>query len=399
MAALLGTDSSLHGLKAFLGEPWAAYADQRILGNTLLDCTVALAVFFAFWGAIWVFKRIVVHRLHALAKRTSSDFDDFLVGEIGRIRWWFFAAVSLYAAAHYLTLPPKLDRVLWVVFVSVVTVRTVLFVQGLVAYGVERSYFREHAREPASVAAVGNIIRLLKAILWLGAGVFLLDNLGFDITTAVAGLGIGGIAVAIAAQAILGDLFSSFSIYIDKPFRIGDFIVVGDLMGTVENIGLKTTRLRSLSGEQLVFSNADLTASRIRNFKQMQERRVVFKIGVLYETTPDQARRIPEIVREVFQTMPELRLDRVHFASFGDFALIYEIVYFVASPDYNVYMDFQQRINLALKERFDAAGIAFAYPTQTLYVVPPPPAAGGPGTTGSPREAPKSGVEMPGNAV
>lgn len=385
MTALLGIDTALQSrLKALLGEPWAAYAGQRVLGNTLLDYAVALTVFFAFWGAIWAFKKIVIHRLQALAKWTSSDFDDFLVGEIGKIRGWFFAGVSFYAAAHSLTLPPKLDGLLWIGFVTVVTVRVVLFLQSLIAYGVERSYFRDHAREPASVAAVTNIVRLLKAILWLGAVVFLLDNLGFDITTAVAGLGIGGIAVAIAAQAILGDLFSSFSIYIDKPFRIGDFIIVGDLMGTVEHIGLKTTRLRSLSGEQLVFSNADLTASRIRNFKQMQERRVVFKIGVLYETTLDQARRIPGIVREVFQGMPQLRLDRVHFASFGDFALIYEIVYFVGSPDYNVYMDFQQGINLALKERFEAAGIGFAYPTQTLYVVPPPQASARPAPLSEP---------------
>ncbi len=168
-----------------------------------------------------------------------------------------------------------------------------------------------------------------------------LDNLGVDVTALVAGLGVGGIAVALAVQSILGDLFASLSIVLDKPFVIGDFIIVGDLLGTVENVGIKTTRVRSLSGEQLIFSNADLLNSRIRNYGRMYERRVVFTVGVTYDT-------------------PRHKLE--------DFSLDFETVYYVQDPAYNLYMDIQQAINLELYQRFADEGIEFAYPTQTLFL-------------------------------
>jgi small-conductance mechanosensitive channel len=182
---------------------------------------------------------------------------------------------------------------------------------------------------------------------------------------------VGGIAVALAAQNILGDLFSSMSIVLDKPFVLGDFIIVGDLMGTVEKIGLKTTRIKSLSGEQLVFSNSDLLNSRIRNFKRMQERRAVFSIGVTYETPYEKLQTIPATIREVIESQELARFDRAHFASYGDFALVFEIVYYMKRPEYDLYMDTQQAINLELFRRFAESGIAFAYPTQTVHLNKP----------------------------
>jgi small-conductance mechanosensitive channel len=195
-----------------------------------------------------------------------------------------------------------------------------------------------------------------------------LDNLGVNITALVAGLGVGGVAVALAVQTILSDLLSSLSIALDKPFVIGDFLMVGDMLGSVEYVGLKTTRLRSLSGEQLVFSNTDLLGSRIRNFGRMYERRVAFNLGVTYQTTREQIRKVPAIIREAIETQDRTRFDRSHFKEYGAYSLNFESVYYINGPDYNQYMDIQQAINLTIHEGFEREGIDFAYPTQTLVL-------------------------------
>ena len=209
---------------------------------------------------------------------------------------------------------------------------------------------------------------VLFGAIWALALLFGLDQLGFDVTALVAGLGIGGIAVALAVQNILGDLFASAAIVLDKPFMVGDFIVVGTNAGTVEKVGLKTTRVRSLSGEQLVFTNAQLLNSQIRNFKRMQERRIAFSIGVTYETPLEKLRQIPAWLKAAVESRPQARFDRAHFKEYAEFSLAFEIVYYVLSADYAVYMDRQQAINLALFEKFAAEGVAFAYPTRTLYI-------------------------------
>ncbi len=196
-----------------------------------------------------------------------------------------------------------------------------------------------------------------------------LDNLGFNITTLIASLGIGGIAVTLALQNILGDLFASLSIVLDKPFAVGDFVTVDELAGTVEFIGLKTTRLRSLSGEQIVCANGDLLKSRIRNYKRMQERRVLFELGLLYQSTPAQLEAVPGLVRAAVEAQPDTRFERAHFKGFGASSLDFEVVYHVTVPDYARYMDVQQGINLALVRAFAGAGIGFAYPSRTVFLV------------------------------
>jgi small-conductance mechanosensitive channel len=219
--------------------------------------------------------------------------------------------------------------------------------------------------EVPSGIAVATLIA--KVTVWAFVVLLVLDNLGFNITTLIAGLGVGGIAVAMASQSILADLFASLSILLDKPFKVGDFIIVGDLLGSVENIGLKTTRLRSLGGEQLVFSNADLLSSRIRNYKRMQERRVVFTVGVEYSTASDKLKRIPQMIKDILESIQSTRFDRSHFMSYGDFSLNFETVYYVLSPDYNIYADIQQEINIKLFERFEDEQIVFAFPSRTIY--------------------------------
>lgn len=207
-----------------------------------------------------------------------------------------------------------------------------------------------------------------RLILWLIVLLLILDNLGVNITGLVAGLGIGGIAVALAVQNILGDLLASLSIVLDKPFVIGDFVVVDSLSGTIEHVGLKTTRIRSLSGEQLIFSNNDLLKSRIRNYKRMQERRIVFSFGVVYQTPLEKLKIIKKIVTDIITAQENARLDRVHFKEYGDSSLNFEIVYFIAKPDFGLYMDVQEAINLEIFRRFQEESIEFAYPTQTLYI-------------------------------
>ena len=249
-------------------------------------------------------------------------------------------------------------------FITIIVVKTLLSTINLVLF----IYFKKTDTKEQSEKQLKGIRGILSLVIWSIALIFILDNLGFKISAVVAGLGIGGIAVALAAQTVLGDLFSYFVIFFDKPFEIGDFIIVGDKIGSVEYIGIKTTRIRAISGEQLVFSNTDLTNSRIHNYKKMERRRVVFKLGVVYQTPYSSLKKIPEIVESIINTQKDVVFDRGHFANYGDFSLNYEFVYFINGADYNQYMDIQQAINLEIFKKFNEEGIEFAYPSQTLFL-------------------------------
>jgi small-conductance mechanosensitive channel len=224
------------------------------------------------------------------------------------------------------------------------------------------------AKNPAAATTMNAVGFISRIVIWSVITLVALDSMGINVTTVVAGLGIGGVAVALAVQNILGDLFASLSIILDKPFVMGDFLIIDEHMGSVEYIGLKTTRIRSLSGEQLIFSNSDLLKSRIRNYGRMFERRVVFNLGVIYNTPRDKLKRIPEIIRDAINAQEKTRFDRSHFMKYGDYALQFETVYYVRSPDYNIYMDIQQSIYFAIHEAFERERIDFAYPTQKLFV-------------------------------
>ena len=265
--------------------------------------------------------------------------------------------------------PPEIALYADQVMVITFFIQAGLWGNGAIRFWVtdyRRDKIEEDASRVTAVSALGFIGTLF---VWIIVLLLILDNMGVEITSLIAGLGISGIAVALAVQNILGDLFASLSIILDKPFVIGDFIVIGDFMGSVENIGLRTTRLRSLSGEQIVFSNTDLVQSRLRNYKQMADRRIVFSFGVLYQTPPKLLEVIPSWVQEIIEAQEHTRFDRAHFKDFGDFSLNFEVVYYMLVPDYLVYMDTQQTINLALFRRFAEAGVEFAYPTQTVLFV------------------------------
>lgn len=322
--------------------------------------------------AVFVFlkiaKGIIAARAADFSKKTETEWDDLAADLIKGTNFFLLLALSVYAGSQFLVLAPLI--MFWIGRLAVV----VLFIQGAIWGGkvlefiISRHVKRKMERDPGAVTTVKALGFIGKLALYSIVLLLILDNIGVDVTTLIAGLGVGGIAVALALQNILGDLFSSFSIMLDKPFVIGDFVIVDDYLGTVEHIGLKTTRIRSLSGEQIVFSNTDLLSSRIRNYKRMYERRVVSSIGVTYQTPLEKLKAIPTIIREAIEAQEAARFDRAHFKAYGDFSLNFEFVYYVKSPDYNAYMDVQQEINLIIYRRFDEEKIEFAYPTQTLFV-------------------------------
>jgi len=337
------------------------------LQNRVSDYIIFLALFIIGIIVIRVIKSVILRRLKAWSEKTSSTIDDLLVGIIEKKLIPILYFGTFYLAVKSLTLTPYLNKILNIAGVVILTVFGIRVLILIINYTLE-TYAQKKTVDSSKQHSFKGMMTIIKVIIW-GAGItFLLDNLGFKISTVIAGLGIGGIAVALAAQTILGDLFSYFVIFFDRPFEIGDFIIIGDYMGSIEHIGIKTTRIRSLSGEQLVFSNTDLTNSRIRNYKRMEKRRVVFKFGVVYQTTLDQLKKIPGIVKEAINRIDNTGFDRAHFGSYGNFSLDFEVVYYVMSSDYNKYMDIQQEINFAIKEEFEKRGIEFAYPTQTIIM-------------------------------
>ena len=341
--------------------------NYSIFSNTALQYLTALGLFLGGMAIGYVFKKYILSRLKKLAVATETTIDDFLIVTIEKSLIPIIYFGVFYIALHTLNLSEDFKHGLTTAAIVLITVLAVRAIISMVNFGLQ-SYIVKSADSAVGEKQLKGIRGLINFAIWVLALVFLLDNLGVKISAVVAGLGIGGIAVALAAQAVLGDLFSYFVIFFDKPFEVGDFIIVGDKMGVVEYIGIKTTRIRALGGEQMVFSNTDLTNSRVHNFKKMERRRVVFKLGVIYQTPSEKLKSIPDIVKNAIEAQKDAAFDRGHFASYGDFSLNFEFVYYVTGADYNKYMDIQQAINLTIFEAFEKAGVEFAYPTQTLFI-------------------------------
>lgn len=344
-----------------------SFWNEVLWGNTIKDWLIAVVIIAISILLLRLVKTIVLVQLKKWSKNTNTTIDDFFVASIERSVLPFFYILCVYFGFSYLSLGVRTENVLRIALLVAATFFAIRLITSVISYLVENFTRSQKDAEMKKKQARG-IVVIVNIIVWIIGIVFLIDNLGYDITTLVAGLGIGGIAIALAAQAILGDLFSYFIIFFDKPFEIGDFIIIGDKMGSVEYIGIKSTRIRALSGEQLIVSNTDLTNSRVQNYKRMETRRVVFSIGVLYETPAEKVKKIPQLIKKIIEEKAELKFDRAHFSSFGNSSLDFEIVYFVPSADYNLYMDKQQIINLAIFEEFQIEDIEFAYPTQKIYL-------------------------------
>ena len=343
------------------------FLNQTYFGNTIEAYLIALGIFIGGMILVKIAEKIVLFRLKKWADKTETTLDDFLIKRVEKsiVPLLYFGV--FYVAITSLTLTDKVKNIIEIASLVVLTFFIVRFISSIIMFTL--TYFiKKQERGEEKARQLRGMTVLINIFVWVIGIVFLMDNLGFNISAVVAGLGIGGIAIALAAQAILGDLFSYFVIFFDRPFEVGDFITVQDKVGTVEYTGIKTTRIRSLTGEQLVFSNTDLTNSRIHNFKKMERRRVVFKLGVVYQTPSNQLAEISSLVRGIIEKQPDTVFDRGHFATYGDFSLNFEFVYFVIGSEYVKYMDTQQKINLEIYDEFEKRGIEFAYPTQTLFL-------------------------------
>lgn len=339
-----------------------------LLGNSLLAWATALGAALAINFAVGVVKWAVINRLSKMAGKTGTSLDDALIMVVRRTHQGLVLLVSLYIGTRYLELPARSVEALRIVATVAAFMQIGMWASATFNFWIDRYRKRAVAADVSAATSLGAITFVGRVVVWAIVLLVALDNLGVNVTALVAGLGVGGIAVALAVQNILGDLFASLSIVIDKPFVVGDFIIVDDYLGTVEYVGLKTTRIRSLGGEQIVFSNSDLLGARVRNYKRMYERRVVFAFGLVYQTAPEQIEKATQLVREIIEQQPLARFDRAHFFKFGDSSLDFEVVYWMKDPDYNKYMDTQQAVCLAMMRAFAAQNISFAYPTRTLFV-------------------------------
>ncbi|OGW79794.1 MAG: hypothetical protein A2Z83_03695 [Omnitrophica bacterium GWA2_52_8] len=340
---------------------------NEYFGNSLYAYGKSGIIFLSAVFVLYLLNLFVIKRLRAFTQKTKTLIDDFVLTLFANRVLPLIYLGAFYFAVYQLKLAPSIAKTINIAALVVLVLQVTRMMTAIVSVLLHYYWKQGKVMQQDSMAAK-TVTTIAKAVIWGLAAVFVMDNLGFNISAVVAGLGIGGIAVALAAQNILGDLFNYFVIFFDTPFEYGDFIIIDDHMGVVENVGIKTTRIRSLGGEQIVIANSDLTSSRIRNFKRMQQRRVLFKLGVVYGTSYEKMKKIPLILREVIESIKDTRFDRAHFQGYGDFSLNIEVVYYLLSPDYNVHMDVQEKINLAILERFAAEQIEFAYPTQTLYV-------------------------------
>lgn len=340
----------------------------EVMGNGYHEWLIAVGAAALMTVVLRALQGIFRKRMGRLAEKTSTRWDNYVVHVIGRTRFLFLLIFGIWFGARFLEIPANVEWWIRTVFIVALLVQGGIWGGELINVALEDYRKKKRDEHPEDVTTLGLIGLAGQVAVWSVVALLILDNLGVDITALVAGLGIGGIAVALAVQNVLGDLLASLAIVLDKPFVVGDFLAVDDLLGSVEKVGLKTTRLRSLSGEQLIFSNNDLLGSRVRNYGRMFERRVVFKLGVTYQTPRDKLKIIPGIIRDAIEARENTRFDRSHFSEYGDFSLNFESVYYVLSRDYNQHMDIQQAIYLAIHERFEAEGIEFAYPTQTVFL-------------------------------
>jgi small-conductance mechanosensitive channel len=341
------------------------------LNNSLEDWALALAVTLLCGAAMLFLRRTVLRRVAATSRRAADKkVDDFLAAMLSRTYLLFIVVFAAYFGSTMLDLSAK--RELFVARIAVAALLLQLAIWGDVGLRAWRDQYRSGNGDNGDRRASSSVLCfMLRLGLWTIVTLMVLDNFGINITTLVASLGVGGIAVALAVQNILGDLFASLSIMLDKPFEIGDFIIVGEVLGSVEHIGLKTTRLRGLGGEQVVFSNGDLLKSRIHNHKRMETRRVAFILRVAYGISEEQLCRVPRIIREIISAKPNIDFERAHFFRWSEWSLDFEVVYHFRSPDYILHMDAQQDIFLDIYRRFQQEDIPFAHPLSIVRLADP----------------------------
>jgi small-conductance mechanosensitive channel len=342
----------------------------EFLGNDLRAWTLALATFLVTLTVLPVVKGYISARRRRWAEQQrihhAIGLTALLIERTSRLFLW---AVAVYLASRYLSFTPRIERALTVGTASLFWMQVGLWAMTAVRYAIDLRRKSSAGLDALLASSIDVILFAAGLVIWAMVLLLALDNLGVEIKPLLAGLGIGGIAVALAVQTVLSDLLASMSIALDKPFAIGDSLAVDDFQGTVEHIGVKSTRLRSLSGEQIIMGNTDILKSRVRNFGRMSERRTAFKLGVAYDTEAKALATIPAAIRQIIESTPDLRFDRCHFLTYGDTALQFEVVFFTTKPDFNTYADAQQKVNLAIIERFREMNVRFAAPTRSAVYI------------------------------
>lgn len=335
--------------------------------NSLKSWLIACVIVLGITLLARLLKGFSIRHLSRGSRSSYRRFNDATIKALEATRVWMLFLVAVYLGSEYLQLPTKIEHAVAVIATLAAFLQTGFWLNAIFRFWIDSERRRAMSADAGAATSLSALGFVGSGILWLVILLLMLENMGVNVTTLVASLGVGGIAIGFALQNILGDLFASLSIILDKPFVIGDLLFVDAYRGTVESIGVKTTRLRSLDGEIVVFSNGDLIKSRVRNYQHMRERRVLFSFGVLYSTPVAQMERIPAMVKEIIGAQENARFDRAHFSAFGASSLDFEVVYWILAPDYVIYMDTQQAINLALMKRFEEEEIGFAFPTRTLY--------------------------------
>jgi len=341
------------------------------LSNPLFgQVMVSALIFVTFLIVGWIIFHIFQRYFSRWAEKTKTKLDDEILKNIKKPIYFFVILIGMYFALNNFTFIKTYSTELTFIF-SIAQILLVTFVITRVVNVVIAWYAERRAKQKMSEHILFVFKKIINFIIYMFALLIILYVLKIDLSGAVVGLGVGGIAIAFALQNVLSDAFSAFSIYFDKPFEIGDFIIVGNYSGTVKKIGMKSTRLQLLQGEELVLANSELTKASVRNFKKMKKRRIAFSFGVTYGTSTKKLKKIPDIVRDVINPNKLEYVDsleRVHFIKFGDFSLNFDVVFYIKNKDYAKYMDTQQEINFAIKEAFEKEGIEMAFPTQTIFL-------------------------------
>ncbi len=336
-------------------------------GNTALSYIIAAGSILLVWIILKLARRRIILFLKKLSARTDTTLDDVVVDVAEKFLFPYLYLFINYHVITQLTLSPRIEKILGAAMMVITTYYVVRFF-NFASSRLVALYMEKRGEPPHRIKQANGMMMVIKVLTWVMGIIMLADNLGYNVTTIIAGLGVGGIAIALAAQSILGDLFSYIVIFFDKPFEIGDFIIMGDDSGVVEKIGIKTSHVRSLDGQQLIMPNSEMAKSVIQNYKRLQRRRIIFSIGVVYYTPTKKLRSIPGIINDIISRQDNVDFDRVHLKSFGDFSINYEIVYYVNSADYLMYMDAHHEICLNIFEQFEKMKIEFAFPTQTLFM-------------------------------
>lgn len=351
---------------------WQDILEYEFLGNPVMNWGLAVITFLVTLTVLPIVKGFIAARRRSwtpndrLQFHSAIELTTLLVARTSRV---FLFAIALFLASRHLVFPPRLERVIEIVIVCLFWLQVGLWAMATVRFGIDQRRARSSGLDSILTGSMDIILFCAGLLIWAMVALLALDNLGVQIKPLLAGLGIGGIAIALAVQTVLSDVLASMSITLDKPFGVGDSLTIDNFQGTVEHIGIKSTRLRSISGEQIIIANADIIKARVRNFGRMGDRRAVFQFGVNYDTPTDVLAAIPAEVRKIVEAQADTRFDRCHFLTYGDTALQFELVYFTTKTDFAVYADTQQAINLALLDRLRELKVQLAAPTRALVYV------------------------------